>query len=186
MHRQNLVLGWARKWGMVWLNWDLLPSSKVLTLGTPIQLCNKLLCVSAIYMVTPRCLTLKVLQVLFLFCLVLFCLDMSLHMERKMVRPGETPRTTNNKHVREVQLLFSVLKRDSTCELWRDEEVCWRSQLGSDCFNSDPSSSSSSVADGDTVSYVYLRIRQEKYHNITSHRVRCHYTGTVMIITILI
>jgi hypothetical protein len=123
---------------------------------------------------------------LFLFCLVLFCLDMSLHMERKMVRPGETPRTTNNKHVREVQLLFSVLKRDSTCELWRDEEVCWRSQLGSDCFNSDPSSSSSSVADGDTVSYVYLRIRQEKYHNITSHRVRCHYTGTVMIITILI
>lgn len=49
--------------------------------------------------------------VLFVFLnFVLFCLDMSLHMESKMVRPGETPRRTNNKQVREVRVLLCFKK----------------------------------------------------------------------------
>lgn len=40
---------------------------------------------------------------------VLFCLDMSLHMESKMIRPGETPRMIKNKCVREVWLLQQMI-----------------------------------------------------------------------------
>lgn len=100
---------------------------------------------------------------LFFLNFVLFCLDMSLHMESKMIRPGETPRMIKNKCVREVWLLQQMISSKEIAPVSSRER---RRQLWLNCFNSNPSSSSHYVADRDPwgTSHTFIsRIKQDKY-----------------------